>query len=253
MKNTKMNSMRQLALVLAFFCAPALVARPAQEWMADLDKVLAVPDGLVTGRLTVGGKDRSMVWDFSLYRKNTDQMFFFQSQRRGLELKLLYKRSGEVCWLWDRLRSTMFRKRDLEKFESVLGSGFTYQDLSGSSFESLYDPAALDVRGNSVVLRMKPMFVSGYSEVRAQMDPEKKRPVRMDFHGRENILLKTIKYTYDLPVYDPRERKKIAMTGPVVMDALDLETGRISRMEFFTLDRKVSPDDSLFIAEFLNR
>ena len=100
---------------------------------------------------------------------------------------------------------------------------------------------------------MKPMFLSGYTEVRAQMDPAKKRPVRIDFHGKENTLLKTIKYTYDLPIYDPRERKKTTVPGPMVMDSLDLETGRISRIEFFTLDRKVSPDDSLFIAEFLNR
>lgn len=245
--------MRFFALAVVLSCASTLSAEPAQQWMSDLDRVLGVPDGLLTGRLTVGGKGRSTVWDFSLYRKKADQLYFFQSQRRGLEMKLLYKRAGEVCWLWDRLRSTMYRKRDLEKFESVLGSGFTYQDLSGSSFESLYDPIGLDMRANSVVLRMKPMFLSGYTEVRAQMDPAKRRPVRIDFHGKENTLLKTIKYTYDLPLYDPRDRKKFTVPGPMVMDALDLETGRISRIEFFTLDRKVTPDDSLFIAEFLNR
>lgn len=245
--------LRFILLLLAGVRAVPLSAGPAQEVMAELDRVLGVPDGLMTGRLTVGGKERSLVWDFNLYKKKTDQIYFFQSQRRGLELKLLYKRDGEVCWLWDRLRSTMYRKRDLEKFESVLGSGFTYQDLSGSSYESLYDPVSIDARANSLVLVMRPMFVSGYTQVRAQMDPAKKRPVRIDFHGKEHVLLKTIKYTYDLPIYDPRERRKFTIAGPMVMDSLDLETGRISRIEFFTLDRKVSPDESLFIAEFLNR
>ncbi len=243
------------ATMLAIVCIAVsnLPAAPAQEWMGLLDRSLAVPEGLLTGRLTVSSRSgRSQVWDFNLYKKRTDLLYLFSTKRRGLELKLLYKSGGEICWMWDRLRASLFKKRDLEKFEPVLDSGFSYVDLSGALYESQYDP--VDLReGASMVLKIKPLLASGYTEIQAQMDKEKKRPVRMDFHGKDRVLIKTMRFTYDLPIYDPRARKRISMAAPAVMDVIDLETGRISRIEFFSLDTAVSPDDSLFIPEFLNR
>ncbi|HMU85636.1 MAG TPA: outer membrane lipoprotein-sorting protein [Leptospiraceae bacterium] len=242
-----------LCTMFLFLIPAGLISAPAQEWMGFLDKSLAVPEGLMTGRLTVSGKTgRSQVWDFNLYKKHTDLLYLFSTKRRGLELKLLYKSGGEVCWMWDLLRASLFRKRDLEKFEPVLGSGFSFMDLSGALYESQYEP--VDLReASTMVLKIKPVLPSGYTEILAQMDREKKRPLRIDFHGKDKILIKTMRFTYDLPLLDPRARKRISMAAPAVQDVIDLETGRISRIEFFSLDRAVSPDDSLFIPEFLNR
>lgn len=227
---------------------------PAQDWLADLDRSLDAPSGLMTGRLTVVSKSgRSLIWDFNTYKKGTDILYLFSSRSRDLELKLLYKRAGEICWIWDRLRASLFKKRDLEKFESILGSGFAYADLSGLSYESGYDPISLKPGQGTVILKIKPVSESGYTEIVVQMDAVKKRPIRMDFHGKDKVLVKTLKLGYDLPLYNPRQRKKEYLVSPVLLDVLDLETGRISRIEFFSFDPSVSPDDSLFNPDFLNR
>jgi len=227
---------------------------PAQDWMAYLDRALSPPPGLMTGRMTVVSRSgRSLIWDFDSYKKNSDILFLFSSQRRSLELKLLFKRGGEVCWIWDRLRASLYKKRDLEKYESILGSGFAYVDLSGVSYEGNYDPKMLKPGQGTMILKIAPVAESGYTEIQIQMDAAKRRPIRMDFHGKDKVLIKTLKLSYDIPLYNPRDRKRQYVASPVVLDMLDLETGRVSRIEFFSFDPNVFPDDSLFNPDFLNR
>ena len=84
-------------------------------------------------------------------------------------------------------------------------------------------------------------------------DPGSFRALRMDIYDRNTILFKTIEINYDIPVLHLGKKKDVVTAWPVRMESLDLETGSITRLEFFTFDDTLKVSDSLFRPDYLNR
>ncbi len=245
---------------------PADLRIPVQEMIARVDQVLRVPAGLLTGRLTaVTRSGDSAVWEFSLHKKGlkhgeiaeTVMLYQFSSKRRGLEAKVLYREDGEVVWLWDAPRRQLFRKRDLEKFQGVLGTGFTFLDLSGSGYQAGYSGRSVRLlpEGGKRLARlmMTPINPGLYSSLVLLANPDESyRPLRIDYHDRERILFKTLNFQYG-ELLDRKTGRTGAGNLPTRLEMLDLKNGMISRIEYFTLDVSVSPEDAFFDPEYLNR
>lgn len=235
------------------------VTVPVQELIARVDAALRVRDGLYTGKLSaVTKKGDSAVWDFDLYKKDGSSLFQFSSQRRGLEAKVLYREEGEEIWLWDALRNQLFRKRDFEKYEGILGTSFSFIDLSGYSFQASYNgrQAVLLRSENSIFTRLTllPILESGYSRLAVLADQRASyRPIRIDFHNRDGLLLKAMQFGYDGELLLKTSGKAGAVDFPARVECVDLNSGLISRLEYFTYDESVVPGDALFDPDFLNR
>ena len=239
---------------------------PVQEMIARVDQVLRVPSGLLTGRLSaVTRTGDAAVWEFSLYKKNlkvrdiaeTVLLYQFSSKRRGLEAKVLYREDGEVVWLWDAVRRQLFRKRDLEKFQGVLGTSFTYLDLSGSGYQAGYSGRSVrltEAEGTRLArLSMVPINPGRYSRLVLLANPDRSyRPLRLDYHDRDRVLFKTLNFQYG-ELLDRKSGGAGTATLPTRLEMLDLKNGMISRIEYFTLDVSVTPEDAFFDPEFLNR
>ena len=240
---------------------------PVQEMLLRVDEVLKIPAGLLTGRLSAVTKTgKSAVWDFSLYRKTivkdglnqTAMLYVLSSKRRGLEAKILFRENGDEIWLWDAVRGRLFRKRDLEKYQGVLGTGFSYLELSGAEYQATYTgrrAVLLRTPDKKVMTRMTmvPINPGLYSKLRLLADQQKEyRPVRIDFHGRRKVLHKTLNFYYgDILLKDQGRTSKTRL--PVRLEMLDLRTGVISRMEYFSVDKRVNPDNAFFDPDYLNR
>lgn len=265
---------------------------PVQEMVARADSQMSAPPGLYTGALSVILKDgRSSQWDFTLYRRFRDgvaQMAYqFSSRRRGLEAKLLFLENGEEIWLWDARRNLLSRKRDFEKYDSLLGTSFAYVDISGYPLQDNYagreaarfQPAAeselraliesadrarerlgqaVEPRpaGELILTRLtvSPIFESRYRRLVIIADGVRNyRALRSDYFNLDNILFKTIHFHYDSPILNRATGRGELMDMPCMQEALDLDHGSISRLEIYTVDPRVSPADAIFDPEFLNR
>ena len=244
---------------------------PVQTIIARLDYVLKLPRGLMTGRMSIVTKTgRTAVWDFSLYNKEilrdeieqTALLYMFISKRRGLENKLLFLDNGGEIWLWDALRGRLYRKRDFERFQTVLRTGFSYQDISGSTFQTTYNGRrakrwVTKDKKTFVKLTLVPISPGVYTKLTLVSEKDSKTgqywPIRIDYHGRNKILFKTMNLYYDGAILDRTTGKRGKKRNPTRLEVLDLSTGVISRIEFFTLDPRVNPEDAFFDPDFLNR
>lgn len=232
---------------------------PIQEIIARVDVALRTPSGLLTGRMTAIQKTgETAIWDFNLYRKKNKMLFQFSSRRRGLEAKVLFLDEGEEIWLWDALRNQLFRKRDLEKYERILGTGFSYVDLSGYSFQANYNGrrVVLFKSGgkNYTRLTIEPIVEGSYAKLELLADQTQAyRPIRIDFHGRDTVLSKTMNFYYDSDVLMRKTGTTAKLSIPSRLEMVDLNNGAISRYEILSHDETVDPGDPLFDPDFLNR
>ena len=239
---------------------------PLQEMIARADQVFQLPAGHLSGRLSVITKTgEAALWDVSLHRKvlkekhltHTAMLYQFSSKRRGLEAKVLIREDGESIWLWDALRRRLYRKRDREVFQGAMGTGFSFRELSGISLQSTYTGRRAISRpasgGSLVRLTLAPINPGRYRMLYLLADQDKSfRPLRIDFHGKNRILIKTMNLHYGSIRMSRRGVFRKARF-PVRMEILDLNSGMISRLEYFTLDETAAPEDAFFDPDFLNR
>lgn len=235
------------------------VTVPIQEIIARVDQAFRFGDGILTGRLTAVTKSGSTAqWDYSMYNKEGKRLFHFSSSKRGLEAKILYREDGEEIWLWDAARAQLFRKRDYERFQSVLGTGFTFLDLSGYSLQANYNGSEAilyKTREDNIFTRlsMRPIISSEYGKLVLLADQQKSyRPIRIDFHDRRGIMFKTMRQAYG-EVLMKATGKSGSLPSPNRLEVLHLNTGMITRFEVFTYDDSRLPRDAFFDPDYLNR
>jgi len=237
---------------------------PVQQIIAMVDKALRFPDGLLTGRLTAITKSGATArWDFTMYqsegqRRDSRRLYQFSSTRRGLEAKLLYRDDGYEIWLWDGPRNQLFRKRDFERYDGILKTGFSYLDLSGYSFQANYNgrqAIMYKTKDDKLYTRLTlvPIISGNYSKLILLADQQANyRPIRIDFHDRSGALFKTLIFQYG-EVLLVKSGKSGRLPSPNRLEMLDLKSGMITRLEYFTLDDSLVPGDALFDPDYLNR
>lgn len=235
------------------------VTVPIQEIIARVDQSFRFGDGILTGRLTAVTKSGSTAqWDFTMYNKEGKRLFQFSSSKRGLEAKILFREDGEEIWLWDASRAQLFRKRDYERFQSVMGTGFSYIDLSGYSLQANYNGSEAilyKTRDDNIFTRlsMRPIISSNYGKLVLLADQQKSyRPIRIDFHDRQGIMFKTMRQAYG-QVLLKSSGKSGTLSSPNRLEVLHLKTGMITRFEVFTYDDSRLPKDTFFDPDYLNR
>ncbi|EQA36099.1 hypothetical protein LEP1GSC047_3301 [Leptospira inadai serovar Lyme str. 10] len=231
--------------------------RVAQELVARLDQALLKADGLVKANLIlIKRSGDTWNWDMSVFRKGEDSLSLFESKGRGLEYKILFKEDGELIYAFNALSRKIFRKTDEEKYENHLNTGFSFVDLSGTSYQANYNPIVqsdLEVGGKKMKrVSMRPIVPYFYSKLVLLLEPDTLRPTRLDFHDKDGVLYKTLNIKYG-PVKVKSKQKVTRDEIASRLEMLDLNSGSITVLEYTEVDRDVKPDPSLFELENLNR
>ncbi|EQA70072.1 outer membrane lipoprotein-sorting protein [Leptospira noguchii] len=232
--------------------------RVAQELVARLDQVLVKSNqGLIKGNLILIRRNgETWNWDVSIFRKENDTLYLFESSGKGLEYKILIKDEGEQIYIFNALSKKIFRKVDEEKYESHLATGFSFMDLSGASYQANYNPIVqsdLKTADQSFKrVSLKPIIPYFYSKLILLLSSDSLKPTRLDFHDRDGVLFKTMNIKYG-PVKVKQNQKTTKEEHANRLEMLDLNTGSVSVLEYTEIDKEVKPDSSLFDLSNLNR
>ncbi|HMV37132.1 MAG TPA: hypothetical protein PKD60_14625, partial [Turneriella sp.] len=140
-----MNALSRLVFALVL-TAGALSAQgktgiggTAFEIMDRVFQQLQYAEGHQKLQLTITTREgKSVVYKGSLYQKQNASFFVFDSMTRGTVLKLLYNDQGQNIYAYQTHDKRLFHKKYLDRFESVLGSGFAYLDIANASFIDNY-------------------------------------------------------------------------------------------------------------------
>ncbi|HBS04673.1 MAG TPA: hypothetical protein DEA96_06905 [Leptospiraceae bacterium] len=234
--------------------------RPVQALVAALDSSLNYPVGMYSGKITIiDEKGRPNMQDFQMHVSEKGRFLEFTSPARGVTLRVLYLRQGEEIWVWDARRRDLLQLRGADQYKAIMRSGLSFRDLSGASLEANYHPAnvAKEVKiegGESAInYSLIPMLPSSYGRISVIQDPGNLRPMRLDVYDQNTVLFKTMEISYDIPVLHLGKKKDVVPSWPVRWEALDLETGTITRLEIYTFDDTLEISDSLFRPDYLNR
>ncbi|MEQ8350622.1 MAG: outer membrane lipoprotein-sorting protein [Leptospiraceae bacterium] len=234
--------------------------RPVQSLVTALDASLDYPPGVYSGKITIiDEKGRPNMQDFQMHVSEKGRFLELTSPARGVTLRILYLRQGEDIWVWDARRRDLLQLRGADQYNAIIRSGLSFKDLSGSSLEANFHPAtaAREVKieggGKAINYSLIPMLPSSYGRISVIQEPGSLRVMRLDVYDRNTVLFKTIEISYDIPVLHLGKKKDIVPAWPVRMEALDLETGTITRLEVYTFDDTLEISDSLFRPDFLNR
>ncbi|MBI39170.1 MAG: hypothetical protein CMF59_06195 [Leptospiraceae bacterium] len=234
--------------------------RPVQALVAALDSSLSYPAGMYSGKITIiDEKGRPNMQDFQMHVSDKGRFLELTSPARGVTLRALYLRQGEEIWVWDARRRDLLQLRGADQYQAILRSGLSFRDLSGASLEANFHPAdvakEVKIEGGETAINYSliPMLPSSYGRISVIQDPANLRPMRLDVYDQNTVLFKTIEISYDIPVLHLGKKKDVVPAWPVRWEALDLETGTITRMEIYTFDDTLEISDSLFRPDFLNR
>jgi outer membrane lipoprotein-sorting protein len=261
----KMSKPARLVFALLIF-ARALSAQgktgvgdTAFEIMDQVFQQLQYLEGHCKLQLTITTRDgRSVVYKASLYQKQNASYFVFDSLTRGTVLKLLYNDQGQNIYAYQTLEKRQFHKKYLDRFESVLGSGFAYIDLANASFIDNYQQKLRGTErtneGEFTVIENLPLDKGHYGKLVVLVDPKKDNRVRrIDYYDSAMVLMKTLNFTYG--VLSVKEAKNLTreVEYPVRWDMADLSRGTVSTLEFFSLDKTARLDASLFKKENIEK
>lgn len=231
----------------------------AFEIMDKVFQQLQYVEGHQKLQLTITTREgKSVAYKGSLYQKQNASFFVFDSMTRGTVLKLLYNDRGQNIYAYQMHEKRLFHKKYLDRFESVLGSGFAYLDIANASFIDNYQQKMKGTEKNDegefTIIENIPLDRGHYGKLIVLVDPRKDNRVkRIDYYDSAMVLMKTMTFTYGmLPV---KEKKNLTreIEFPIRWDMADVSRGTVSTLEFLSVDKTARLDASLFKKENIEK
>jgi len=216
----------------------------AQEIVARVDRVLAYPRGQIKGRLMhILPDGSSTVINLTGLIDESDFLFTFSTRNRGDEIRVLYNQGGEDIWVYSIHAQKLFRKMDVDKYDPLLGTNFSFIDFSNADYQANYNAV---LTGDAVIkglpahrLRLDPIFRGGsYGRLTLYASKTDYVPLRIDFHDNDKVVFKSIAVA--------KTMERAGRIVPVRFDMLDLRRGTVSILEYFGFDESMRFDKTIF-------
>jgi hypothetical protein len=216
----------------------------AQEILARVDSILRYPKGFLTGSLThISPNGRSVNLMLKGSISDEDFMFVVASSERGDQLKILYNLGGEDIWVYNILSLQMSHKIDVDRFDPILGTNFSFVDLSNSDFQANYNSK---IDGDSLIkgrecyrLTLEPIFKKGeYGRLVMFVSKGDFIPLKIDYYDTDKVISKSMSIA--------QTTKLDGRSFPVRYDMLHVKSGTLSILKFFDVDAKTSFKKDLF-------
>ncbi len=221
----------------------------AQAILARVDRIMDYPSGQIRGRIKhIKPNGGTYSLNLTGYILRNDYLFIFSSRERGDQLKVLYNLGGEEIWVYDTHSVKLYHKMGIDKYDSVFLSNFFYIDLSNADLQSNYTAS---IQGSAIIkgydaykLKLRPIFRSGgYGMLTLYVTKDEFIPLRIDYHDRDNVIFKFLTISKVM-----RKGKKVI---PVRYDMMNIRNGSVSILSFYSFDKSVKFDRSIFRSEKL--
>lgn len=221
----------------------------AQGILARVDRILDYPKGLMKGRIThIKPNGESHSSDMECRATREDFLFSFRNKERGEQVKILYNLSGEDIWVYLIHSVKLYHKLGIDKFDPVLMTNFSYIDISNADYQSNY---TAEITGEAIVkekevyvLRLVPIFKGGaYGLITIYAAKDNFLPLRIDFHDHDKAIFKFMTIA--------KVMEKDNRIFPIRYDMMDIRTGTLTVLSFFSIDEKAVFDKSIFRSETL--
>ncbi|HSV95468.1 MAG TPA: outer membrane lipoprotein-sorting protein [Spirochaetota bacterium] len=221
----------------------------AQDIVARVDRILAYPRGEIKGKLLhILPDGTSTVINLMGRIAESDFLFTFSTQSRGDELRVLYNQAGEDIWVYAIHAQKLFRKMDVDKYDPLLGTNFSFIDFSNADYQANYNAV---ITGDALIkgrdtyrLRLDPIYKGGsYGRLTLYAAKKDYVPLRIDFHDNDKVVFKSIVVAKTMS----RGNRIV----PVRYDMLDLRRGTVTILEFFGFDESINFDKTIFFHQRL--
>jgi hypothetical protein len=216
----------------------------AQEILARVDAVLRYPKGLLTGSLThISPNGKSVNLSLKGNISDDDFLFVVSSSDRGDQLKILYNLGGEDIWVYNIHSLQMSHKIDVDRFDPVLGTNFSYVDLSNADFQANYNSK---IDGDSLIkgrecyrLTLDPIFKKGeYGRLVMFVSKGDFLPLKIDYYDTDKVISKSMSIAQTTQLE--------GRSFPVRYDMLHVKSGTLSILKFFDVDAKTTFRKDIF-------
>jgi len=221
----------------------------AQGILARVDRVLQYPDGQIIGRMKhIRPDGHSFTLNIKAAIARDNSLFVFNSRKRGDQLKVLYNLGGEDIWVYNIHAIKLYHKLGIDKYDAVLGTNFSFLDLSSYDLQSNYTAS---IEGDAFIkgydaykLRLNPIFKGGlYGMLTLYVSKDEFIPLRIDFHDRDKAIYKFLTIT--------KIRKYKGRIVPIRYDMMDIRRGTITILRFFKFDDRMKFKREVFRSEKL--
>lgn len=209
--------------------------KTAQGIMAELDKAIRQGNGMALAILEHHKKGKILKWNLKIHIKGRDILYSIENKSGESQIKVLNKADGASIYVYDTPSEKIYQKVDAKKYEPILNTAFYWKDLSGSLYETDYNPTAISAK---TLKGMKYLRISAipnklfyYTKLTLLHETKSNRPYRIEFYGRNETLEKILEFKYS----NQFKLQSLEMT--------DLESGEISIIRYSKfLEEKILPD-----------
>lgn len=254
---------KKIISLIAFICAAVsavntgysqekrTVELSAQEILARMDEILRYPKGALSGSITHIYPDGK---SFTIFLKGNisddDYLFVVSSSERGDQFKVLYNLGGEDIWVYNIASLQLFHKIDIDKYDPLLATNFSFIDLSNADYQANYNAK---IEGESIIkgkecfkLKLEPIFKKGdYGNLVAFVSKSDFVPMKIDYYDQDRVIIKSMSVA-QVAQYAGRN-------FPVRYDMLNVKSGTLSIMKFFNVDPAVTFKKEIFRHQLLGQ
>ena len=228
----------------AFSQEKRIVELTAQEILARADSLLRYPKGVLSGSIThiyPNGKSFNVVLKGNI--SDDDFLFLVGTPDRGDQFKVLYNLGGEDIWVYNLNALQLSHKIDVDKYDPLLNTNFSFLDLSNADFQSNYI-ARID--GDAIIkgkecyrMSLDPIFKKGeYGLLTLFIAKDSYLPMKIDFYDQDKVIIKSMSIS-QAATYGSR-------LFPVRYDMLHVKSGTLSILKFFGVDDKATFNKDIF-------
>ena len=236
------------------------LASTASQILEGIDDEMRFLDGLNKVQLTITtSKGRARTFKVTLFQKEDNSLFIFNTIGRGRTLKILYNDQGQNIYAYNILDHRLYYKREKNQFDLVLNSAFSFIDISNAPFSDNYIPQIHGKEKDQDKFYTKVASLplnrgSMYSKVNFLVDPRNNHSLRrIDYYNRDGDLLKSLRVRYSKLPIKLDKKKLITKTYPTRLEMTHMARDTVSIMQFFANDKTVKPDSSLFKKENIEK
>lgn len=193
--------MKQLILILLFFCSVQSFAQTADELLQLMDNVISAPNdkqALVEIIVTKNsGKEKAR--EATLKQKGVYKRLYRYTKpekQAGITTLAL---PDDKMWLYMPAFSKPIKISLLSKSQAFTGTDFSYEDMSGKPYSERYTPRLLkQIDSDTYQLQLTPKedHKSKYSKILLHLNKKHHYPVKMEYYNKSDVFFKEAIYTY---------------------------------------------------------
>ncbi|HPS59369.1 MAG TPA: outer membrane lipoprotein-sorting protein [Spirochaetota bacterium] len=221
----------------------------AQSILARVDRIMQYPEGEIKGKIKhIYPDGNSLSIDFKGSIARNDYLFVYSSPSRGESVKVLYTMGGEDIWVYNIHAHEMYHKKDVDKYDLIMGTNFSFIDFSNADLQSNYNAR---ITGQTLIkgiqcyrLQLEPIFANSlYGMIVLYATVDKYIPIRIDYHDKDKVIFKFLTIA--------KTMEKGDRIIPSRYDMLNLKEGTVTIVSFIKFDEAVTFPSDIFRPENL--